>query len=115
MHELAIAENLMDIVKKSAEQHNIEKVKSLRIVIGELSMVLPDALEFSFSIVSKGTVAEQAQLEFIHIPISAHCNICKKEITVENNIFKCPQCGSTDLKITKGQEFYLESIEYNGN
>jgi hydrogenase nickel incorporation protein HypA/HybF len=111
MHELSIASNLIDIVKQATEGQEVSRVTSLRIVMGEMSMVVPEALEFAFEVVSRGTVAEDAQLDFVQKPLRCRCLDCGKESAIEAYLFRCPQCESPKIEIVSGKEFFLESIE----
>lgn len=111
MHELSIASNLMDIVKQSVDGQNVSRVTSLLIVIGEMSTVVPDCLAFAFEIISKGSIAEGARLDFEEKSLVGKCGDCGIEFHVENYVFLCPECESRKVEILSGQEFMLKSIE----
>lgn len=111
MHELSIASNLMDIVKQAIDGQSVSRVTSLLIVIGEMSTVVPDCLTFAFEIMSKGSVAEGARLDFEKKPLIGKCGDCGKEFHVENYVFLCPECESRNVEILSGREFMLKSIE----
>ena len=111
MHELSIASNLIDIVSDAIEGQDVSRVTSLRIVIGEMSNVVPDCLSFAFEVVSKGTVAEDARLDFERKPLIARCQDCGKEFPVQGYLFLCPECQSQRIEVISGKEFFLESIE----
>lgn len=111
MHELSIASNLMDIVKQAVDGQSVSRVTSLRIVIGEMSTVVPDCLTFAFQIMSKGSVAEGARLDFEKKSLIGKCGDCGKEFHVENYVFLCPECESRNVEILSGREFMLKSIE----
>lgn len=111
MHELSIASNLMDIVKQTVDGQNVSRVTSLHITIGELSTVVPDCLAFAFGIISKGSVAEGARLDFEKTPLIGKCGDCGREFHVANYVFLCPECESRKIEILSGKEFMLKSIE----
>ncbi|MDP2899254.1 MAG: hydrogenase maturation nickel metallochaperone HypA [bacterium] len=111
MHELSIASNLMDIVKQAVDGQNVSRVTTLRIVIGELSTVVPDCLAFAFEIMSKGTVAEGAHLDFEKKPLIGKCGDCGREFRIQDFVFHCPDCDSPRVEILSGKEFMLKSIE----
>jgi len=111
LHELSIASNLIDIVNKAVEGQDVSRVTSLRIVIGEMSNVVPDCLSFAFEVTSKGTVAENARLDFEKKPLVARCLDCGSEFPIRDYLFLCPQCESPKIEIISGKEFFLESIE----
>ncbi len=111
MHELSIASNLIDIVKQAVDGQSVSRVTSLHIVIGEMSTVVTDALAFAFEVVSKGTVAEGAQLDFENKPLIGKCRDCGNEFHIEDFVFYCPECESRNIGIISGREFMLKSIE----
>jgi len=111
MHELSIASNLIDIVKQATEGQDVSRVTSLRIVIGEMSNVVPDCLTFAFGVVSKGTMAENARLDFEEKPLKGRCGDCGKEFPIREYMFRCAECESPKIEVISGREFFLESIE----
>jgi len=111
LHELSIASNLIDIVKQATERQEVSRVTSLRIVIGEMSNVVPDCLTFAFEVVSRGTLAENARLDFQKKPLRGRCLDCGEEFPIQEYFFRCPECESPKIEIVSGREFFLESIE----
>jgi hydrogenase nickel incorporation protein HypA/HybF len=94
MHELSIARQLLDIVAEAATQHELKRVHRLRVVIGALGNVVPEALEFAFDVAGEGTVAAGAELEIVEVPVTVRCNACGAESRLEDFAFLCPACGS---------------------
>jgi len=111
MHELAITQSILDIAKKAAEEHDAKRVQSVRIMLGEYSGVVPQCIQYYFDVISKDTIAEGAVLDIQRLPVVIHCNVCSKESRIERLHVSCPLCGSTDLKLIQGREFYIESLE----
>lgn len=111
MHELAITQSILDIAQKAAEEHGAVQVKSVRIMLGEYSGVVPQCIQYYFDIVSKGTVAEGALLDIRRLPVVIHCSSCGQDSRIDRLHVACPLCGSTDLKLIQGREFYIESLE----
>ncbi len=111
MHELSIASNLIDIIKQATDGKDVSRVTLLRIVIGEMSTVVPDCLAFAFEVVSKGTIAESARIDFEKKPLIGQCGDCGHEFHIEEYLFRCPECESPKIEILSGKEFMLESIE----
>ncbi len=111
MHELAITQSILDIARNAAEEHGAKKVQSVRIMLGEYSGVVPQCIQYYFDVISKGTVAEGAVLDIRRLPVRIHCNACGEESEIERLHVSCPLCGSTDLKLIQGREFYIESME----
>jgi hydrogenase nickel incorporation protein HypA/HybF len=109
MHELSIAENIIEIVKENLAADC--SVKSVKVRIGELANVIPDSLEFCFGVITKGTPLERARLKIENISITAHCEGCEADFEVEGFLFQCKNCGSTDLRIISGNELRVVEIE----
>jgi hydrogenase nickel incorporation protein HypA/HybF len=115
MHELSIAKDLLEIVTETAAAHHVSRVNSLRIVVGALGNVVPEALKFAFDVAGRGTVAEGARLEIVEVPVTVRCNACQAETVLEDFAFLCTECGSLDVTVLRGNELYLDSIEADGD
>ena len=111
MHELAITQSILDIARKAADEHGAKRVKSVRIMLGQSSVVVPQCIQYYFDVISKDTIAEGAVLDIQRLPVVIHCNSCQKESQIDRLHVSCPLCGSTDLKLIQGREFYIESLE----
>ncbi len=109
MHELSIAESILEIIKENAGV--TDSVKSVKVRIGELANVVPDSLEFCFSAITNGTVFEKAKLKIENVDIVVHCEVCGSDSKVEDILFKCKSCGSTDVKIISGTDLQVVEIE----
>ncbi|MDE5118084.1 MAG: hydrogenase maturation nickel metallochaperone HypA [Trichodesmium sp. St2_bin2_1] len=108
MHELGITQNIVAIV---AENANNRLVKRVTLEIGELSAIMPDAIEFCFDVCRKGTVLEGATLEIIKIPGLGKCHQCAAEIPLEQPFGICHVCNSVELDIIQGQELKIKEME----
>jgi hydrogenase nickel incorporation protein HypA/HybF len=111
MHELAIAESLLEIVVEEARRHDLEKVHVIRLQIGVMANVVPEALTFSFEMVSQNTIAWGATMEIETTPVVAQCSKCDLRFEVDNQVYLCPHCGQPDLKLVSGRELSLVNIE----
>lgn len=111
MHELSVTEGILKIVEDEAVKHNVERISKIKIKMGVLSDLLPDCINYYFKIVSKNTVAEGAVIEIEKLPLKVRCNGCDSISNIEIRHFRCPACGSQDLKIIGGNEFYIDSME----
>lgn len=114
MHELSIAKQLLELVAETAAEHNLVRVNRVRVVVGALGNVVPQALEFAFEIAGEGTVAEGARLEIEEVPVTVRCNACAAETVLEDFAFICSACGSLDVSVRRGNELYLDTIEGDG-
>ncbi len=108
MHELAIAEALVEIACEHAEGRRVTRVD---VKVGHLRQVVPAALEFGFGLVADGTLVEGAALEIEEIPVEAVCRACSAHAPQVEFPFACPACGSFDLDIVRGEELLVDCLE----
>ena len=111
MHELSVTQSLLDIALRHAEKAEAKRVTDLNIVMGELSSMVDDSIQFYWEIIAKGTLAEQAQLHFRRVPAELQCMDCLEQYHPTDRELACPRCGSVKTKIIAGEEFALESID----
>jgi len=111
MHELAITQSMFNLVLEQAEKAEAKKVGKINLVIGEMTGVVGDCVQFYFDFLSKGSIAEGATLSFKNIPILARCRSCDKQFELKEFDWACPSCGNMGMEIVAGQELYVESIE----
>lgn len=111
MHELSIAQSLLDIVLDEAAAHGVKKVLVVGVRVGALTNVVPDSLTFCFDLIKKGTVADQAQLKLTTVPLAGVCQDCGAELDMNEPVFSCPHCGLAQIKVTRGQELHIDFIE----
>lgn len=111
MHELAITESILRIAVDEAQKHGANKVLSIRIKVGDFSGVVPQLIQEYYNIVSKATAAEGAELIIDRVPVTIKCLDCGKECIIDRAKIKCPGCGSINIKMVTGREFYVDSME----
>jgi hydrogenase nickel incorporation protein HypA/HybF len=111
MHELAVTESILEITLRHAEQAQVSRVTDLYLVIGKLSSLVDDSVQFYWDIISKDTLAEGAKLHFRRLPVELVCLNCGRRYSPAGEDFACPDCQSERIKVVAGEEFFLESIE----
>lgn len=111
MHELAITQSILAIAEQVAQEHGATKVKTVHIKLGEYSGVVPQCVQDYFDVISQGTIAQGAVLDIQRLPVVIHCLDCNQDSPIDRRHVRCPQCGSTHLKLIQGREFYIESLE----
>lgn len=112
MHELAVTENILEIATRHATQAQAKRVTDIYLVIGSLSSIIDDSVQFYWDIISKNTICYGAQLHFHRIPAQMTCQECGHLFSLENNLLTpCPQCSSANIRVISGEQFYLDSIE----
>lgn len=111
MHELSVSENILNIAVDYATRAEAKKITDIHIVIGQLSSIVDDSIQFYWDIISKDTLCEASRLHFQRKAAVFLCKDCDSEYTLNGEIEPCPTCGSIQLQIISGEEFFLESIE----
>jgi hydrogenase nickel incorporation protein HypA/HybF len=111
MHELAITENILEIASRHGKQAGATRVTKIDIVIGRLSSIVDDSVQFYWDIISKDTLCQGAELYFERIPARLLCLDCGTEYVLETELCPCPGCGSPKVQVLSGEEFRLDSIE----
>ncbi len=111
MHELAVTESILDIALKHAEQVEAKRVTDLYLVIGRLSSIVDDSVQFYWEIIAQNTPCEGSTLHFQRVPAKMICLDCNKEYALESDLTPCPHCQSVRVKVTSGDQFWLDSME----
>ena len=109
MHELGLCEDIVAAVEQRAAGRDVVRV---RVRVGRLHHVHPEAFEQSFAVAAAGSVAEDAAAELVLLPVRAHCRACGHDAEADEIIPLCMACGSVDIELTGGDELVLESLEY---
>jgi len=111
MHEVSICEHLLVILAQEAKQHGVSRIVRLRVQIGRLSCLDPEALRFAFDAIAPGTIAENAELQIDCPPVRATCKDCGSDVDLETRLDACRACGSTRLELHSGEEMRLLEME----
>jgi hydrogenase nickel incorporation protein HypA/HybF len=108
MHELAIAEAVIEIASAHAAGR---PVSAVYVKVGHLRQVVPAALEFSFALASEGTPVEGARLEIEPVPAAGVCRRCGRESELDGFPLACAACGGLDVEVIRGEELLVDSLE----
>ncbi|MDF2571172.1 MAG: hybF [Sporomusa sp.] len=111
MHELAIAQGILDIALNTAVSHGAGKVTGIKVLTGEMTGVVPEALQFGFAALAEGTIAAGACLTICSMPLIGCCRDCGCERQVDKYRFVCSTCESYAIEIISGRELKVESVE----
>ena len=112
MHELSIANSLIEIATEHANAAGSAQVTAINLQIGVLSCVHRSALEFSFELVTKDTILEGASLNIGTLPVTIYCGSCEQEVELPGiQKFRCPVCDTPSADIRQGRELDVVSIE----
>lgn len=110
MHELSVTQSILDIALRHAQAVQAERITDLYLVIGDLSSIIDDSVQFFWDVISEGTLAEGATLHFERIPMQFQCLSCQHIYHPDPGELACPACESHQVKIIGGEEFRLDSI-----
>jgi hydrogenase nickel incorporation protein HypA/HybF len=112
MHEMSIVDALIEQVSKEVGRSGAAgPVTRVDLSIGRLSGVNPDSIRFAFEMLAPGTAVEGATLAIREPKAVCVCRACGKETEIDELTANCPNCSSSDISITGGQQLLLESIE----
>ena len=112
MHELSIANSIVEIVGEQARRQGGGRITGVTLRIGRLSCVHEDALRYSFDLVTEGTPLAGASLTVIEVPVRIWCPACEAEVELPGiQRFACPACGHLSGDIRAGRELDIESIQ----
>ncbi|MFH1350077.1 MAG: hydrogenase maturation nickel metallochaperone HypA [Pseudomonadota bacterium] len=111
MHEMSIAQSLIDIIREEMVKHDAKAIRSVRLSIGQMTAIVPDSLSFCFEVITAGTELEGAKLIMEIVPLRGYCHSCDSEFEIKDYAFACPSCGSTEIKTIAGQDLSIVEME----
>jgi len=113
MHEASIAMAAIDQAVEAARQHGASRVTRVKLRVGALRQVVPEAMKLAFEACAIGTPAEGAELELEEEAVIARCRPCGRQFEPDLQAlsFMCPQCGQADAELLAGNEIILTSVE----
>jgi hydrogenase nickel incorporation protein HypA/HybF len=111
MHEMALAEGVLQIVEDAARREGLRRVRAVWLDIGQLSSVEPDAMRFCFDAAARDGVAEGARLEIVATAGAAWCNDCAATVALAALGDACPHCGGYRLRVTAGADMRVKELE----
>ena len=111
MHELGITQSILSIALEKANEAQASKITKINLVIGELSGVVDECVQFYFDFLSKDTIAAEASLSFERTPNKLRCRNCDTVFSPNDLDWACPNCHEAKIEIISGRECRIESIE----
>lgn len=106
---MSIAEELLGIIRDSAEKAGIQKVVAVNLRVGEFSSIMPESLEFAFQILSQGTITDGARINIDRVQAAFLCGRCGAQIGRDGS--SCPRCGSDEMRVVGGDKLEILSFE----
>jgi hydrogenase nickel incorporation protein HypA/HybF len=111
MHELGIAQQMLNVALEYAQQHNATRITQFSVEMSAAADESEDSLRFHLENVARGTIAEGAVLEIIRVPARVECLDCGQDFAWESDDLICPNCGSARVQPILRDEFRLASID----
>lgn len=111
MHELALSQNIVDLVVERAHREGVSAVSRVIVEVGTAAGVEPDALRFCFDIVTADTVMQGAELVIETIAAQARCRNCGCRFAPADLVSSCPRCGSYAPLLERGRELRVKSFD----
>ena len=111
MHEVSICQHLLALLEQEAKRHGVKKIVRVRVEIGRLSCLEPEALRFAFDAMAPGAIAGTARLQVDQPPAHATCKDCGAPVELDSRFGPCTSCGSTRLEVHRGEEMRLLEME----
>ncbi|MCM1982133.1 hydrogenase maturation nickel metallochaperone HypA [Lyngbya confervoides] len=111
MHEISLMENALAIALDYAHRDQASRIHTLRLRIGSLSSVDPEALRFAFEVITQNTIAADAQLEIEACPTRCYCSTCQQDFEPLDLGYECPHCRQWSTTVVQGKELELAAVE----
>lgn len=111
MHELGIAQSIVEIAEKNAREQGAKKVLAVVVEVGTLSGVMAESLEFCFDACCRETLLEGCELQIVSIPARGKCRDCAQEYDLTNFFDNCPACNSAVSDMLSGEELRIKEME----
>ncbi len=111
MHELSIAQGIIDIVCQHLPAGESQRVSLVRVRVGDMAGVVPESLSFCFDVIAGTSPLRGAKLVIDHVPVVIRCGQCGREHSMEHQAFPCPHCSSRDVTMISGNELSVVEIE----
>ena len=111
MHELTLVSSIYDVINEKIKEYSVNKVIQINLIVGELTCVEDMTMNACFEMYVQATPLEGAKLVIERVPIKVRCRICGNEYVTKVPFSDCAACGSKNIEIISGKEFYIDSIE----
>lgn len=111
MHEMGITAEVLRAAVEGAESAGAVRINSVHLTVGELTEIVPDALQFAWETLTPGTLAEGAELVIEHTPGHSVCLTCENEFDHDRWDRICPKCGSFATKGISGDELLIDKVD----
>ncbi len=113
MHELSIAQAIVDIVDEHLQARPEGRLLSIQLRVGRYRAVVPDSLRFCLSVLAEGTPMESAAVNIEEVPVQVHCETCGRDGALDDLYLYCPHCDAVTVTVIGGKELEIDSLEFD--
>ena len=111
MHEFSIMQSALETAAQKTRAAGAGRIHRLKLRVGRLSGVVPEALRFAFDGLKPDSLAAGAQLEIEEVPAVCWCPDCAAEFETADLKYECPRCHQPSGDLRRGREMELASLE----
>lgn len=112
MHELSLCHSIFTIADRARDGRAVEVI---HLQVGQLRQVVPGTLEYCWGLVTEDTGLQGSRLDIEHVPVRLRCGDCSASTTATHSlVLTCSGCGSGRVRVTRGEEFMLTSMDVRG-
>jgi len=111
MHELGIAQSIVENVCNEMHERGIQSISAVGVRVGVMCGVMNDALKFGYQAVANGTALEGSRLTITEDPLHARCHVCGSEFSTSKWVFACDRCGSGEIRVEGGDCLKIAWLE----
>ena len=117
MHEMSLAQSLLDIVRQEMHKNDVHRLQKVKIRAGRLNAVVPDILETAFHALIADSPYPEAEIIIESVPLELCCGHCAAHFTPEGDdllfsCFPCPACGhDSEHSLVAGRDLSIEYID----
>lgn len=112
MHEVSIMEAAAEAAEATARREGAARIITLRLRVGAMSGVVPEALRFAFDVVAaQSPLLAGATMEIETVPAVCWCATCAAEFSGADWINECPRCHNPSGELRQGRELEIASVE----
>lgn len=111
MHEVAVISEALRLAEEAAHAAGASRIDGLRLRVGRLSGAAPEAMQFAWQVVRRGTLAAEAWLDIETVPAAGWCATCRAEFACADYLAECPRCHSVSGELRRGRELEIAAVE----
>ncbi len=119
MHEYSVMQQLIAALKEELKKKGIERIKEVKLEIGELTFLGKNQLSFAYEVMTKDTFLEGSELKVVTVGAEVKCDECGYQGGIEYvddpafhyniPVISCPDCKNKP-RIIHGKETTIVGV-----